>query len=235
MEKEKTDVTICLNSKVDGKQPSLEHRIYDSSGISTAITTGFLPSVTEPQVEQIGNIYPDTDNFKNRTSGRVYSADGLSPTLRTVTGGHNEPKIAEQQYRIRKFTPRECFRLMDVSESDIDKIQASGVSNSQQYKMAGNSIVVSCLYHLFRKMFIETENEQEQLTLFLVWTLYSMNQSKLIVGQTVNLQHEKWLMPTNKQRKINDYHSRWKNTSECTYLLSREIANLKENLTKLKN
>lgn len=87
MEKEKTDVTICLNSKVDGKQPSLEHRIYDSSGISTAITTGFLPSVTEPQVEQIGNIYPDTDDFKNRTSGRVYSADGLSPTLRTVTGG----------------------------------------------------------------------------------------------------------------------------------------------------
>ena len=166
MEKEKTDVTICLNSKVDGKQPSLEHRIYDSSGNPTAITTGFIPSVIEPQVEQIGNIYPDTNDFKNRTSGRVYSADGLSPTLRTVTGGHNEPKIAEQQCRIRKLTPRECFRLMDVSESDIDKIQASGVSNSQQYKLAGNSIVVSCLYHLFRKMFAETENEQEQLKLF---------------------------------------------------------------------
>jgi DNA (cytosine-5)-methyltransferase 1 len=218
-----TDTTICLNSKVDGKQPSLEHRIYDSSGNSTAITTVFLPSVTEPQVEQIGNIYPDTDDFKNRTSGRVYSADGLSPTLRTVTGGHNEPKIAdsplkvpqatargyaecevggvfdgsypnsttrrgrvqeggkisptltaegealnryEGSYRIRKLTPRECFRLMDVSEEDIDKIQASGVSNSQQYKLAGNSIVVSCLFHIFRTLFIEKQNPDLQMTIF---------------------------------------------------------------------
>lgn len=44
---------------------------------------------------RIGNIYPDTDGFKNRTSGRVNSAEGLSPTLRTVTGGHNEPKVVE--------------------------------------------------------------------------------------------------------------------------------------------
>ena len=178
-------------------------------------------------VVQIGNIYPDTDNFKNRTSGRVYSAEGLSPTLRTVTGGHNEPKVVEDwqtvvgnkqlnsfrssvegtspcitcatsggggmtpmltdapletaktkefleqvrghepmRYRIRKLTPRECFRLMDVDDADIDKIQAAGISNSQQYKLAGNSIVVNVLYHLFRKMFVETENESQQLTLF---------------------------------------------------------------------
>lgn len=69
-------------------------------------------------------------------------------------------------YRIRKLTPRECFRLMGVSETNIDKIQQSGVSQSQQYKMAGNSIVVDCLYHLFRKMFTETESENRQLTLF---------------------------------------------------------------------
>lgn len=73
-------------------------------------------------------------------------------------------------YRIRKLTPRECFRLMDVDETDIDKIQQAGISNTQQYKLAGNSIVVSCLYHIFRKMFTETENENQQenqqLTLF---------------------------------------------------------------------
>jgi DNA (cytosine-5)-methyltransferase 1 len=69
-------------------------------------------------------------------------------------------------YRIRKLTPRECFRLMGVEDKDIDTIQASGVSNSQQYKMAGNSIVVDCLYHLFRKMFTETQSEDRQLTLF---------------------------------------------------------------------
>ena len=69
-------------------------------------------------------------------------------------------------YRIRKLTPRECFRLMGVTESDIDKIQQSGVSQSQQYKMAGNSIVVDCLYHMFRKMFTETACESQQLSLF---------------------------------------------------------------------
>lgn len=52
----------------------------------------------------------------------------------------------------------------DKNYADIDKIQEAGISNSQQYKMAGNSIVVACLYHLFRKMFTEPQNEERQLT-----------------------------------------------------------------------
>lgn len=73
--------------------------------------------------------------------------------------------------RIRKLTPRECFRLMNVDEPDIDKIQASGVSNSAQYKLAGNSVVVSCMYYLFKKMFIDCSPERVsgepiQLSLF---------------------------------------------------------------------
>ena len=66
------------------------------------------------------------------------------------------------RFAIRKLTPRECFRLMDVDDKDIDTIQAAGISNSQQYKLAGNSIVVNCLYHLFRKMFIDTEPEYKR-------------------------------------------------------------------------
>ena len=57
------------------------------------------------------------------------------------------------RYRIRKLTPRECFRLMDVDENVIDTIQAAGISNSQQYKLAGNSIVVACLEKIFEQMF----------------------------------------------------------------------------------
>ena len=72
------------------------------------------------------------------------------------------------EFRIRKLTPRECFRLMDVREEDIDKIQASVVSNSQQYKMAGNSIVVACLAAIFKQMLTPTDNVQQpqQLKLF---------------------------------------------------------------------
>ncbi len=80
-------------------------------------------------------------------------------------------------YRIRKLTPRECFRLMDVPEHHIDRLLSAGISNSQLYKLAGNSIVVACLYHIFRKMFCETARESgspiarcretpEQLSLF---------------------------------------------------------------------
>ena len=65
---------------------------------------------------------------------------------------------------IRKLTERECFRLMDVNESDVDKIQASGVSRSRQYCMAGNSIVVACMEGIFRNLF--TTEEVETLTLF---------------------------------------------------------------------
>ena len=75
-------------------------------------------------------------------------------------------ELKGKKFRIRKLTPRECFRLMGVEESDIDIIQSCGVSNSGQYKLAGNSIVVDVLYHIFRKAFVETENESKQLSLF---------------------------------------------------------------------
>jgi site-specific DNA-cytosine methylase len=79
-------------------------------------------------------------------------------------------ELKGKKFRIRKLTPRECFRLMGVDDKDIDRIQAAGISNSAQYKLAGNSIVVDVLFHIFRKMFIETEQdfngEPTQLTLF---------------------------------------------------------------------
>lgn len=140
---------------------------------------------------------------KNEMRSRIYSSEGISPTLLSMSGerGYIPPPVminnvqtmsvilkdnnmekekkqielpAELQgkkFRIRKLTPKECFRLMGVDDKDIDKIQASGISNSGQYKLAGNSIVVDVLFHLFRKMFIETgpedfRGEPEQLSLF---------------------------------------------------------------------
>ena len=55
--------------------------------------------------------------------------------------------------RIRKLTSRECFRAMGVGDEDIDKIKAAGISESQQYKLAGNSIVVPVLEGIFTQMF----------------------------------------------------------------------------------
>lgn len=56
-------------------------------------------------------------------------------------------------YRIRKLTPRECWRLMDFTDDDFNKAQSAGVSNSQLYKQAGNSIVVSVPYYIFKELY----------------------------------------------------------------------------------
>lgn len=82
------------------------------------------------------------------------------------------PELEGKKFRIRKLTPREVWRLMDVDDKDIDIVFASGLSNSSLYKLAGNSIVVNVLFHIFRKMFIEPEPDVDknsngtQLSLF---------------------------------------------------------------------
>lgn len=90
------------------------------------------------------------------------SLDGISRTLKATKFDAG----VVQNYRIRKLTPREYFRLMGVSEEDIDNIQQSGISKTQQYKMAGNSIVVDVLYYIFKKMFVDKSCEDAQLSLF---------------------------------------------------------------------
>lgn len=102
--------------------------------------------------------YPNSDTRR----GRVQEGGTVAPTL--TCGVENSLRRIEYGYRIRKLTERECFRLMDMPEEYIDRIQAAGISRSQQYKMAGNSIVVACMYHIWRKLFIDTQIKT--LTLF---------------------------------------------------------------------
>ena len=80
----------------------------------------------------------------------------------TAFSGYDSQWLALE--RLKRDFPTFDYEL--VGWSEIDKIQASGISNSQQYKCAGNSIVVDVLYHLFRKMFCETKPEIQQPTLF---------------------------------------------------------------------
>lgn len=82
-----------------------------------------------------------------------------------------------RRIRVRKMTPREAMRLMDVDDSDIDRIMNAtetftlkdgtvkikkAISKTAVYKLAGNSIVVSVLYHIFRTMFIPGQPENEK-------------------------------------------------------------------------
>ena len=82
-----------------------------------------------------------------------------------------------QRIRVRKMTPREAMRLMDVDDAGIDKIMNAtetvtlkngtvktkkAISKTAVYKLAGNSIVVSVLYHIFRTMFIPGQPENNR-------------------------------------------------------------------------
>lgn len=74
---------------------------------------------------------------------RIYDVNGLCPTISTMGGGQRQPKVVDR-LRVRKLTPKECWRLMGFEDEDFDK--ASKVnSNTQLYKQAGNSIVVNVL------------------------------------------------------------------------------------------
>ena len=106
------------------------------------------------QILQLGLL----DIKGNEQVRRVYGAEGISPTLNTMQGGNRQPKVLlplERDFRIRKITPRECFRLMGLADEDIDKIQATGLSNTQQYKIAGNSIVIDVLVAIFQQLFTD--------------------------------------------------------------------------------
>lgn len=85
---------------------------------------------------------------------QVYDSEGITRTVKAGGGSGNIPKVCETEYngcRIRKLTPRECGRLMGVSDEDITKMLEVN-SNSQCYKQFGNSIVVDVLYYIFKQM-----------------------------------------------------------------------------------
>lgn len=119
------------------------------------------------ECKQIANLALAGVKGYNEMNGRIYDESGASPALRANSGGHNEIKIAateqkdnvvgEPSRRIRKLTPRECWRLMDFDDEDFDRAAAVN-SKTQLYKQVGNSIVVNCLVAIFGQMIEGKEN-----------------------------------------------------------------------------
>ena len=142
--------------------------IYNTSGISPTINAGIgvkgngIGSNNAPKILTLPCICASRGRNPNNPSDRTpgapteqrleFNTKGTSNTITTV---QKDNYVVEKTYRIRKLTPRECFRLMGMRDDDIDKIQAAGISNTQQYKMAGNSIVVNVLEAIFKKLFME--------------------------------------------------------------------------------
>lgn len=94
-----------------------------------------------------------------RQGNRVYSSDACAMALNSQPVGNagGNSYLYNVGYRIRKLTPRECGRLMGVSDEDMDKMEAVN-SNTQLYKQFGNSIVVDVMCAMFKNLNIKQGN-----------------------------------------------------------------------------
>ena len=107
-------------------------------------------TINDPKVKEVSNCIKaryDAGIENQRSVGTAV----IEPKIKRLGNLYDELETTQEAYRIRKLTPRECFRLMGFSDSDFDKIK--GISNTQLYKMAGNSIVVNVLEGIFRELF----------------------------------------------------------------------------------
>ena len=134
-------------------------RVYDENGLSPALNCmgggNREPCVVEPINACADGTAPAlTAHLHKETVNDCTKLDRHSPALGVKEVG--------SEIRIRKLTPKECWRLMDFTDEEFEAAEKAGVSKTQLYKQAGNSIVVSCLAHIFRELLKGTEYEPEE-------------------------------------------------------------------------
>jgi DNA (cytosine-5)-methyltransferase 1 len=132
--------------------PKKTFKFRSGDDIAATLDTGVGIKASMNFIIQVGQMYP---NSGNPQAGRIYDVEGICPSLDTCSGGNRMPKIKElMTSRIRKLTPKECFRLMGFDDESFHRAEVTN-SNTQLYKQAGNSIVVDVLEELFCMMLDE--------------------------------------------------------------------------------
>lgn len=93
----------------------------------------------------------------------IMYTDGVSRTICVGCHGNTNSylKIFTNDGRVRKMTPREIGRLMDVDDVDLDKMFSCGLSPSAVTSLFGNSIVVNVMSEIFRELFYEKRVNKE--------------------------------------------------------------------------
>ena len=167
-----SDNYAVLNGGKIGKITDIYRRAYYDKGVSPTLHT--CPGGnTEAKViitdQQIVDSIPNTYNKKRAQellNEKGYLPElhnpyhntelkDISPTVTTYSGNstNSGTVLYKHNFRIRKLTPKEYWRLMGFNDSDFEKAKSAGISNTQLYKQAGNSIVVDVLQYIFRNLF----------------------------------------------------------------------------------
>ena len=92
-------------------------------------------------------------------ANRCYHIEGIAPTLTAASANEKIIEPYNVKWRIRKLTPKECWRLMGFDDTDYDGA-ARWVSSSAIYKQAGNSICTSCLISIFYSLFFKDSSSK---------------------------------------------------------------------------
>lgn len=124
--------------------------VWDTNNISPTLTTmqdgGRQPHIITGLVSNKGEKFERETEYGNTLLARDYKGFG-NQAMNAVINIQNKNCL-----RIRKLTPKECFRLMGFNDSDYEAA-SKVVSNSQMYKQTGNSIVVDVLYYILVELY----------------------------------------------------------------------------------
>ena len=134
--------------------------VISENGLSSTLTAGthgyanncvlISQATKEGSIKcKVGGCYDASFPGSTTRRGRVQNGGDVTPTI-TAQGGENI-NFVETVYRIRKLTPKECWRLMGYTDGDFEKASTVN-SNTQLYKQAGNAIVKQVLMAIFSQM-----------------------------------------------------------------------------------
>lgn len=147
-----TEPLACASRGRYNKDGSTEQRLeINDTGCSNALTTVQKDNyILEPNNVIVDDIY-------NNRDPRIY--EEYSPTIRAERQGL---KTIDSDLRIRKLTPRECWRLQGFTDEDFDKVNGK-ISNTQLYRQSGNTVTVTVLEAIFKNLFEAVSLEDDQV------------------------------------------------------------------------
>lgn len=150
----RNELNVVGSSAPDFRTIGQRDITYGTNGVMSTLTATDYKQpkqIVDNEILKLGDIPKEIldDNERQR---RVYSSEGISPT--TLARSDNAKIINNNvNLKIRKLTPKECWRLMGFRDECFERAKELGISDSQLYKQAGNSIVVNVLYYIFKELF----------------------------------------------------------------------------------
>jgi site-specific DNA-cytosine methylase len=141
------------NTTIVVKEPTaLQKEVCNQAVVNDLVTPYDIIDYTYSNA-RLGEIKSGKLKTKNSADNQISN---------TLTTNAENMGVCVPNLRIRKLTPKECWRLMGFDDEDFTKAEKV-CSNSQLYKQAGNSIVVNVLEAIFKELFVPKQTRSEWL------------------------------------------------------------------------